>query len=82
MFYISQETKKGLFVSWSDDDNYESEPEDEVAKHVNALTGRYESDEDSCDEEISYEELVTCSHVVFVRTISSLPIEFYLQDRL
>lgn len=49
--------KKGLSVSWSDDDNSESEPDDEVAKYVSALAGRYESDEDSCDEEVSYEEL-------------------------
>ena len=41
MSYISQETKKGLFVSWSDDDNSKSEPGYEVAKHVTTLTGRY-----------------------------------------
>ncbi|XP_050920063.1 uncharacterized protein LOC127137667 [Lathyrus oleraceus] len=48
--------KKGLSVSWSDYDNSESESKDEVVKHVTDLTGRYESDEDSCDEEVSYEE--------------------------
>lgn len=57
MSYLSQETKKGLFVSWFDDDNSESEPEDEVVKQVTALIGRYKYDEDSCDEELSYEEL-------------------------
>lgn len=58
VLHIYQETKKGLFVSWFNDDNFESKPEDEAAKHVTALNGRYESDEDSSDEEVSYEELV------------------------
>lgn len=57
MFYLSQE-KKRLSVSWSDEDNSESEPEDEADKHVTALTGRYEFDEDSCEEELSFEKLV------------------------
>ena len=48
--------KKGLPVSSSDD--YAGETDDETAKHVTAFTGRYESDEDSCDEDVSYEELV------------------------
>ena len=45
-----------MFISWSNDDNSESEPDDEDVKHVTALTGRYESDEDSCDEEVEGEE--------------------------
>ena len=48
---------KGLSVSWFDDDNFKSEHEDEAAKHVTALTRRYEYDEDSCGEEVSYKEL-------------------------
>ena len=59
MPHISKETKKGLYVSWYDDDNSESETDDEAAKHVTALTGSYESDEDSCDEEVSYDEMAT-----------------------
>jgi chromosome segregation ATPase len=34
-------------------------PNDETAEHVAAFTGRYEYDEDSCDEEVTYEELLT-----------------------
>ncbi|XP_050887267.1 uncharacterized protein LOC127092437 [Lathyrus oleraceus] len=48
---------KGLSVSWSDEDNSESEPEEEADKHVTALNGICESDDDSCDEELSCEEL-------------------------
>jgi len=32
--------KKGLYVSWSDDDEPESERDDENAKHVTTLIGR------------------------------------------
>lgn len=41
--------KKGLFVSRSDDDDSEGEPDDETSKHVTSLTGRCESDEESSD---------------------------------
>lgn len=41
-----------MSISWSDDDNFESDHEDEAVKNVTALIGRYES-----DEEVSYEEL-------------------------
>lgn len=68
MSYLSQRTKKGLIVSWFDDDNSESELEDEASKHVTALTGRYESDEDSCDEELSYEELATSYREICIRS--------------
>ncbi|CAJ2633234.1 uncharacterized protein LOC123890825 [Trifolium pratense] len=47
--------KKGLSVSWSDEDD--SEGEAETAKHINALTGVCTSDNESCDEELTYEEL-------------------------
>lgn len=60
--------KKGLYVSWFDEDNSESEPEDEYDKHVTALTGRYESDEDSCNEELSYEELATSYRELCIRS--------------
>ncbi|MCI15576.1 gag-protease polyprotein, partial [Trifolium medium] len=49
--------KKSLAVSWSDEDDSEEEVESESAKHVNALTGICMSDTESCDEELSYEEL-------------------------
>ncbi|PNX88587.1 retrotransposon-related protein [Trifolium pratense] len=48
--------KKGLTVSWSDEDD--SEGEVESAKHINALTGVCTSDTESCDEELTFDELV------------------------
>ncbi|KAK2422833.1 hypothetical protein QL285_033334 [Trifolium repens] len=46
-------------ISKNSDVQRKGEPNDEAAKHVAAFTGRYESDEDSCDEEVTYEELLT-----------------------
>lgn len=68
MSYISQETKKvclsfGLMIN-----NSESEPEDEAAKYLTTLTGRYESDEDSCDKELSYEELADSYRELCIRS--------------
>ncbi|MCI39812.1 gag-pol polyprotein, partial [Trifolium medium] len=47
--------KKGLTVSWSDEDD--SEGESEAAKHINVLTGVCTSDTESCDGDLTYEEL-------------------------
>lgn len=49
--------KKSLVVSWSNEDNSEGEVENEYAKNVTALTGIYMSDAESCDKELTYEEL-------------------------
>src|ERR1051325_3779127 len=48
--------KKGMAVTWSDGDSG-SESEEEGAKLVTALTGVYNSDMDSSDEEVTFEEL-------------------------
>ena len=50
--------KKSLVVSQSDEVDSEGDVESESAKHVTALTGRVMLDIESCDEELSYEELV------------------------
>jgi len=58
MSCIPQETKKkGMPASWSDDDSEEKQ-DDETANHVMAFTDRYESHGESCDNDVSYEELV------------------------
>jgi hypothetical protein len=49
--------KKSLVVSWSDEDNSEGEAENESANHVSALTGRIMSDIESCEEEMSYDDV-------------------------
>ncbi|CAJ2638184.1 unnamed protein product [Trifolium pratense] len=46
--------KKGLTVSWSDED---SEEEADTAKSIHALTGVCTSDTESCDEELTFDEL-------------------------
>ena len=57
-----------MFVSWSSDDDSEGEPDDEVAKHVTTFTSRCESDEGSCDKEVSYEELVDSNKELCARS--------------
>ncbi|MCI55815.1 gag-pol polyprotein, partial [Trifolium medium] len=47
--------KKGLTVTWSDEDESEEESEFEVANRITALTGICMSNADSCDEEITYD---------------------------
>ncbi|GAU33559.1 hypothetical protein TSUD_143510 [Trifolium subterraneum] len=49
--------KKSLNVTWSDEDESEEEGEYEVAKDATVLTGIVTSDTESCDEEVSYDEL-------------------------
>jgi len=44
-------------VSWSDGDGSDDEVKAESANYVSALTGRFMSDAESCEEEMSYEEL-------------------------
>ena len=46
--------KKNLSVTWSEED---SDLEEEHAKYVKALTGKYVSDEDSSDGELNFDEL-------------------------
>src|SRR3954469_20652101 len=59
--------KKGLSVSWSDEDS-ESDFEEESAKHVTALTGVCNSDEDSSEDELSFEELATSYRKLCIRS--------------
>ena len=49
--------KKSLDVSWSDGDDSNDEVKAESANHVSALAGRIMSDTESCEEEMSYDEL-------------------------
>src|SRR4051812_15310923 len=49
-----KEQKKGLTVTWSDED---SDSKKETAKHVTVSTRIYESDDDSSDDELTFDEL-------------------------
>ncbi|MCI62321.1 gag-pol polyprotein, partial [Trifolium medium] len=60
--------KKGLTVSWSDEDESEGDVESEAAKHITALTGICMSDAESCDEEISYDDLAASYKELCIRS--------------
>jgi hypothetical protein len=49
--------KKSLVVSWSDGDESDDEAKAKSANHVSALAGGIMSDTESCEEEMSYDEL-------------------------
>jgi hypothetical protein len=49
--------KKSLVVSWLDGDDSDDEVKVESANHVSALTGRIMSDTESCEKEMTYDEL-------------------------
>jgi hypothetical protein len=59
--------KKSLVVSWSDEDD--SEGESESTKHINALTGICMSDAESCDEDLTYEELLAASKELYEKDL-------------
>src|ERR1043165_2023170 len=59
--------KKGMTVTWSDGDSG-SESEEEAAKLVTALSGVCNSDMDSSDEEVSFEELAETYKKLCVRS--------------
>jgi hypothetical protein len=48
--------KKSLAISWSDEES-EEEVGPKIAKHIKVLTGICMSDEESCDEELTFDEL-------------------------
>ncbi|GAU31624.1 hypothetical protein TSUD_63730 [Trifolium subterraneum] len=51
--------KKSLVALWFDEEEFEGEKEFEATKHVRVLTGILESDTESSDEELTFEELET-----------------------
>ncbi|MCH92551.1 gag-protease polyprotein [Trifolium medium] len=61
--------KLKLEEDWSkEEDESEGELDNEVAKHVTALTGICMSDTESCDEDVSYEELATSYKELCIRS--------------
>ncbi|KAK2444414.1 hypothetical protein QL285_015442 [Trifolium repens] len=60
--------KKGVSIFGSNNDDYKGESVDEVANRVTAFTSKYESSEDSCDEDASYEELASSYRELCVRS--------------
>ncbi|MCI80067.1 gag-pol polyprotein, partial [Trifolium medium] len=60
--------KKGLTVTWSDEDESEEEVESEVANRITALTEICISDAESCDEETTYDELAASYKDLCIRS--------------
>ncbi|WJX56803.1 hypothetical protein P8452_42426 [Trifolium repens] len=60
--------KKGLSVSWSDEDESENELVNKASNHVSSMTGVCFSNNDSCDEDLTYEELASAYKELFIRS--------------
>ncbi|KAK2456170.1 gag-protease polyprotein [Trifolium repens] len=60
--------KKGLSVSWSDEDESVNELASNSSNQVNAMTGVYLSDNESCDEDLTYEELASAYRKLCIRS--------------
>ena len=56
-----------MFVTWSDGDS-ESDSEEESAKLVTSLSGVCNSDNDSSDEEVAFEELADSYKKLCIRS--------------
>jgi uncharacterized protein YpuA (DUF1002 family) len=57
-----------MTVTWSDEDMSEEEVESETVKHITALTGVYMSDEESCDEELTFDVLAASYKELCIRS--------------
>jgi len=69
--------KKGMIVSWSDDEEADGDAKSDTAKHVTAMTGRVESESESGDEDPLYEKVTVAYsyHVINDADTSKLLIE-------
>ncbi|KAK2429199.1 gag-protease polyprotein [Trifolium repens] len=60
--------KKGLSVSWSDEDDSVNELASNSSNQVNAMTGVCLSDNESCDEDLTYEELASAYRKLCIKS--------------
>ncbi|KAK2376831.1 gag-protease polyprotein [Trifolium repens] len=60
--------KKGLAVTWYDEDISDNELEGVAANHVSATTVVCDSDNDSCDEDLTYKELASAYKELCIRS--------------
>ncbi|WJX89653.1 hypothetical protein P8452_71632 [Trifolium repens] len=60
--------KKGLSASWCDEDDFVSELASNSSNQVNAMTGVCLSDNESCDEDLTYEELAAAYRKLCIRS--------------
>ncbi|KAK2392554.1 gag-protease polyprotein [Trifolium repens] len=57
--YINERSEMKNNISKNGNVQRKGEPNDEIVEHIAAFTGRYESDEDSCNEDITFDELAS-----------------------
>ncbi|KAK2407363.1 gag-protease polyprotein [Trifolium repens] len=57
--YINERSEMKNNISKNGNVQRKVEPDDETVEHIAAFIGRYESDEDSCDEDITFDELAS-----------------------
>ncbi|MCI69873.1 gag-pol polyprotein, partial [Trifolium medium] len=57
-----------MTVTWSDEHMSEEEVESKTAKHITALTGVYMYDEESCDEEMTFDALAPSYKELCIRS--------------
>ncbi|KAK2354134.1 gag-protease polyprotein [Trifolium repens] len=57
--YINERSEMKNNISKNGNVQRKGEPDDETVEHIAAFTGRYESDEDSCDEDITFDEFAS-----------------------
>ncbi|KAK2449300.1 gag-protease polyprotein [Trifolium repens] len=60
--------KKGLAVSWSDEENSDNESEDMTANHIRVTTDESLSDNNSSDDELTYEEVVSINKDLYLKS--------------
>jgi hypothetical protein len=60
--------KKGLAVSWSDEENSDNESEDMTANHIRVTTDESLSDNNSSDDELTYEEVVSMNKDMYLKS--------------
>ncbi|KAK2403194.1 gag-protease polyprotein [Trifolium repens] len=60
--------KKGLVVTWYDEDISDNELEGVAANHMSAMTGVCDYDNDSCDEDLTYKELASAYKELCIRS--------------
>ncbi|WJX88834.1 hypothetical protein P8452_70878 [Trifolium repens] len=60
--------KKGLTVTWSDEDNSDNELENVAANYVSAMIDVCLSDNDSCDDKFTYEDLASMNKDLYLKS--------------
>lgn len=79
MSCVPQETVEGDVCL---DDDSEGELDDEIAKHFTAFNGRCESDKDSCDDDVSYDEFADSYKKLYAKSETSTIFYLFLHKQI